>query len=183
MSDPTPGSDPQYPQGAQGQPGYGAPQQQPGYGAPQQQPGYGYPPPGYGPAPTYAGGQGAVPSLAFPDAVKSVLNQYANFSGRARRSEYWWFVLFYALVYVVAAIIDGILGVPILTLIVALGLLVPALAVSVRRLHDTDRSGWWLLLNLVPFGGIVVLVFSCLDSQPGPNRFGPSPKHQAPAGY
>ena len=54
--------------------------------------------------------------------------------------------------------------------------LVPTLAVSVRRLHDTGRSGWWMLLSLVPFGGIVLLVFDCLDSEPGPNRFGPSPK-------
>ena len=58
-----------------------------------------------------------------------------------------------------------------------------SLAVSVRRLHDTDRSGWWLLLNIVPFGGIVVLVFSCLESTPGPNRFGASPKYPAPTGY
>jgi uncharacterized membrane protein YhaH (DUF805 family) len=121
--------------------------------------------------------------MGFPDAVRSALSQYAVFSGRARRAEYWWFVLFYVIAYVVAAVIDQALGAPVLTLIVALGLLVPSLAVSVRRLHDTDRSGWWLLLGLIPFGGIVVLVFECLDGQPGPNRYGPSPKYAPATGY
>jgi uncharacterized membrane protein YhaH (DUF805 family) len=165
MTSPT-GSDQNYPQG-------GASGGQPGWGTPA--------PGGYSPAPSYAGASAGPMSL--PDAVRSVLTQYANFSGRARRSEYWWFVLAYFIAYVVAALIDQMTGVPVLTLVLVLGLLVPTLAVSVRRLHDTDRSGWWLLLNLIPFGGIVTLVFSCLDSQPGANRFGPSPKYQAAGGY
>ena len=159
----------------QNAPQYGAPQ----YGAPQ----YGAPP-GFGPAPAYYGGQAlASPTVGFGDAVRSALGQYAGFRGRARRSEYWWFVLFFVLVYLGAALIDGILfGFPLLVVGVLLGLFVPNLAVSVRRLHDTNRSGWWLLLNLVPFGGIVVLVFQCLDSDMGPNQYGPSPKYQ-PAGF
>lgn len=116
--------------------------------------------------------------MSFGTAISSCLNQYVGFSGRARRSEYWFFALFCALVYVVAAVIDAAIGTSVLTLLVMLGLFLPGLAVTVRRLHDTDRTGWWLLINLVPFGGIVTLVFSCLDSQPFPNRYGPSPKPQ-----
>lgn len=81
------------------------------------------------------------------------------------------------LAYVVTALL------PILTLVLVLGLIVPSIAVSVRRLHDTDRSGWWLLLGLILFGGIVVLVFACLGSQPGTNRYGTSPKYPAAIGY
>jgi uncharacterized membrane protein YhaH (DUF805 family) len=155
MSYPTPGSD----QNPQGQPSWGAPQQT------------GYPSaPGYSPAP-------AAPQLGFADAVRSVLSQYATFSGRARRAEYWWFVLAYVLAMVVAAVVDAAIGTPVLEIILVLGAIVPTLAVSVRRLHDTDRSGWWLLLGLIPFGSIVVLVFDCLDSQIGSNRYGPSPKY------
>lgn len=162
MSYPTPGSDQNSPQG---QPSWGAPQRPGGY-AP-----VGYPAaPGFAPAP-------AAGSLGFADAVRSVLTQYATFSGRARRAEYWWFVLAYVLAYVVATIVDALVGAPVLEIIVVLGAIVPSLAVSVRRLHDTDRSGWWLLLALIPFGSIVLLVFTCLDSQPGTNRFGPSPKY------
>ncbi|RBY77568.1 DUF805 domain-containing protein [Blastococcus sp. TF02-09] len=116
-------------------------------------------------------------------AVRSVFTQYATFSGRARRSEFWWFVLAWALMYVVAVVVDQLIGAPIFTLLFILGTIVPYLAVSVRRLHDTGRSGWWLLLNLIPFGGIVTLVFQCLDSDPGPNQHGPSPKYQAAGGY
>jgi uncharacterized membrane protein YhaH (DUF805 family) len=197
MSDPTPGSDPNHPQGAPGQPGWGAPQQpgygapqQPGYGAPQQ-PGYGapqqpgYAPPGYGPAPTYGWGPGPVPSMTFPDAVKSVLNQYANFSGRARRSEYWWFFLANALASIVALIIDAaVVGGPLFQWLLTLALLVPGLAVGARRLHDTDRSGWWQLIGLVPLVGVIVLVvFFVQDSRPGPNQHGPSPKFPTAGGY
>jgi uncharacterized membrane protein YhaH (DUF805 family) len=114
--------------------------------------------------------------MTFGTAVSSVFAQYTGFSGRARRSEYWWFVLFNVLVSVVAGVVDTALNSVLLGLVVVLGLLLPSLAVSVRRLHDTGRSGWWLLIGLIPFGGIVVLVFQCQDSEPGANRFGPSPK-------
>jgi uncharacterized membrane protein YhaH (DUF805 family) len=88
----------------------------------------------------------------------------------------------------VADIIDVAIGKPIFVVIVVLAFLVPSLAVTVRRLHDTNRSGWWILIGLIPLiGGIVLLVFECMDSQPGQNAHGPSPKgagpNQIPPGY
>jgi uncharacterized membrane protein YhaH (DUF805 family) len=107
-----------------------------------------------------------------------VLKKYAVFSGRARRQEYWMFYLFYIIVAVVLGIVDGVLGTGgILGLLYVLGTLLPLFGVSIRRLHDTDRSGWWLLIGLVPaVGAIVLLVFFVLDSTPGENRFGSNPK-------
>ena len=114
--------------------------------------------------------------MGFGDAVKHCLTNYATFSGRARRSEYWWFALFGFIVGVVASILDGILGTTVVYPLVALGLLLPSLAVGVRRLHDISRSGWWLLIGLVPLvGAILLIVWFCQDSH-GPNEHGPSPK-------
>ncbi len=117
----------------------------------------------------------------FLDALK---NKYATFEGRARRSEYWYFMLFYFLAIVALAIVDVIVGTyseeggfGLLSGLFMLATILPSLAVTVRRLHDTDRSGWWVLINLVPIlGALVLLVFTVLDSQPGANRFGPNPK-------
>ncbi|WP_030490472.1 DUF805 domain-containing protein [Micromonospora chokoriensis] len=123
--------------------------------------------------------------MSFNAAVKSAFTQYIGFRGRARRSEFWWFALFGALVNVVAAILDGVLGlnfgedssIGLIRLIAYLVLLLPALALTVRRLHDTGRTGWWLLIGLVPLvGGIVLFVFYVSDGTYGPNRFGASPK-------
>lgn len=116
--------------------------------------------------------------MSFTTAVSTCLGKYATFNGRARRSEYWWFSLAFSLCVLVAVILAqavGKLGV-FLVLAVELALLLPALAVAVRRLHDTGRSGWWYLLSLIPFGGLVLLVFMVQDSHPGPNQFGESPK-------
>ncbi len=115
--------------------------------------------------------------MSLVDSVRSVLSNYANFSGRARRSEYWWFVL-------ASFVVFGVLGglgrsssiFMLLYGLVGLALIVPALAVVVRRLHDTDRSGWFVLLAFVPIADIVLLVFLVLDGTAGDNRFGPSPK-------
>ena len=105
------------------------------------------------------------------------MRNYANFSGRARRSEYWFFFLFYLLAYVVASIVDAVIGVPVVTLVVALGLLVPSLAVGVRRLHDIGKSGWFLLVGLIPLvGSIILIVWACTDGEVD-NRYGPNPKH------
>lgn len=118
------------------------------------------------------------------------LKKYADFSGRARRSEYWLFTLFIVLVEIayfilVSAIGGGTSGNmnPIgmvlsgLYFLFVLGILIPSLAVSFRRLHDTDRSAWWLLIALLPFvGGLVLLVFTVLPGTNGPNKFGPDPK-------
>ena len=104
--------------------------------------------------------------------------KFAEFSGRARRQEFWMFALFNFLASVALAIVDGILGTNGgLGAIYSLAALIPGLAVSARRLHDTDHSGWWILINLIPMiGCIIYLVFLCSDSKPGENRFGPNPK-------
>ena len=112
------------------------------------------------------------------------LKQYAVFKGRARRKEYWFFALFNLIVSVVLTVVDYMtgsldpeLGVGLLSGIYSLAILIPSLAVTVRRLHDTDRTGWWVLIAFIPFiGAIVLLVFMLLDSQPGDNRYGPNPK-------
>ncbi|WP_394790072.1 DUF805 domain-containing protein [Rhodoferax sp.] len=121
----------------------------------------------------------------FVDALK----KYAVFSGRAQRSEYWYFFLFYFLLYIGAAIIDGLAGsfnrhsgMGVVTSIYAIAMLLPSLSVGVRRLHDIDRRGWWLLIAVIPVvGAIVLLVFAVKDSQPGTNRFGPNPKEAFPS--
>jgi uncharacterized membrane protein YhaH (DUF805 family) len=113
-----------------------------------------------------------------------VLKNYAVFSGRARRKEYWMFVLFNLIFSVVLTIIDAVTGMysssaglGVLSGIYSLAVLVPAIAVGVRRLHDTNRSGWWLFIALVPFvGAIILIVFLATNSQPGDNKYGPNPK-------
>ena len=112
------------------------------------------------------------------------LKKYAVFGGRSRRKEYWYFVLFSLIVSLVLSAIDALLGtlssstnVGLLGGIYGLAIIIPSIAVSVRRLHDIDRTGWWILIGLVPLiGGIVLLVFALLDSTPGSNRYGPNPK-------
>ena len=115
--------------------------------------------------------------MSFIDAVRAALSKYATFSGRSRRSEYWWFALFNVLVSIVGAGVDAALGRNLIQFVVALALLLPNIAVLVRRLHDTGRSAWWVLIGLIPVvGSIVLIVFAAQDSQPGTNRFGDSPK-------
>ncbi|MFM9940543.1 MAG: DUF805 domain-containing protein [Hyphomicrobiaceae bacterium] len=136
--------------------------------------------------------------MSFMDSIKTCFSKYFDFSGRARRSEFWWFMLLYLIVSII----------PIVQIAV-LGMIIPIIAVTARRLHDTDRSGWWQLAPLVPMAigggilaaglstgdgtsaltivggivallgfvvGILLIVWYASDSQPGPNRFGPSPK-------
>ena len=103
--------------------------------------------------------------------------KYVEFSGRARRQEYWMFVLFNVIVSLAVGLVAGLLRVPTLGSIYSLAVLLPGLAVTARRLHDTNRSGWMQLISLIPIvGWIIVLVFLCQDSTPGDNRFGPNPK-------
>ena len=116
-----------------------------------------------------------------------VLKNYATFSGRARRKEYWMFFLISALISIVLTLLDILLGTysmeyeaGLFSGLYSLLILIPSIAVVVRRLHDTDRSGWWILISLIPLIGVIVLfVFICLDSQPGTNRFGANPKEAA----
>ena len=108
-----------------------------------------------------------------------VLKKYAVFQGRARRKEYWMFFLFNIIIGAVLGLIDGLVGGPgILANLYSLAVLIPGLAVTFRRLHDTNRSGWWVLISLIPLiGFIVLIVFMAQDSQPGDNQYGPNPKN------
>ena len=107
----------------------------------------------------------------------TALQKYAQFSGRARRSEYWLFVLFCMIVNVAASIIDIVLGMELLQTVSTLAFMIPGWAVFCRRMHDTGRSGWNWLWALLPFvGWIVLLIFACQDSQPGANKYGFNPK-------
>jgi uncharacterized membrane protein YhaH (DUF805 family) len=124
--------------------------------------------------------------LAFSSTV-ATLAWFNRFDHRCRRTEYWYFVLFNIIVGIVLGWIDALLGTRgsyagagLLSGIYGLAVLIPTLAVSVRRLHDIDRTGWWILIGLVPLiGGIVLLVFALLDGTPGDNRYGPNPKGAA----
>lgn len=122
----------------------------------------------------------------FQGSIKYCLSNYANFNGRASRSEYWYFCLFTAIVGFVAEIFAGIVGAiagELIALVIQLGislsLTLPSLAVGARRLHDTGRSGAYLLLGLIPLiGGIILIVFFCQESQPHENQYGPNPYGQ-----
>jgi uncharacterized membrane protein YhaH (DUF805 family) len=125
------------------------------------------------------------------------LRRYADFSGRSRRKEYWMFLLLQLILYAAVALValvlfsadDGNAGFGlfsgmglILFLIIILALFIPTLAVTVRRFHDQDKSGWFVLLNFIPYiGGIIVFVFMCLEGTRGPNRFGDDPKGESSA--
>jgi uncharacterized membrane protein YhaH (DUF805 family) len=118
--------------------------------------------------------------MGFIESIKSVYSNYVTFSGRASRSEYWWFQLFYIIVVIGLSFVsyavnaDG--GSGFLALIWELGNILPLLAVQVRRLHDIDRSGWWCLLALVPLvGWLIMLVWDCTQGDEWDNRFGPNP--------
>ena len=118
------------------------------------------------------------------------LKKYAVFAGRSQRSEYWFFVLFYFLIAIVLSIVDtaaGLMslqaGIGLFSGLFMLAMFIPSLAVGVRRLHDIGRTGWWILIGLIPFiGWIVLLVFAVQDSQPGTNEYGPNPKEAAADG-
>jgi uncharacterized membrane protein YhaH (DUF805 family) len=117
--------------------------------------------------------------MSFTDAVRSGFENYVNFSGRSSRPAYWWWVLFAILIGIVANVLDLAIDVTIFSIIVGLALFLPGLAVAVRRLHDTDRSGWWILIGLIPvIGFIVLLVFFIQKSDPVDNQHGPPPADQ-----
>ncbi len=121
--------------------------------------------------------------MTFGDAVKSGFEHYAKFDGRASRPAYWWWILFVFLVGIAVDIIGLALhGVPVTSAIVGLALLLPNLSVSIRRLHDTGRTGWWILIGLVPLiGFIVLLIFYLQPSDQGANQYGPPMDSVAPA--
>ncbi|WP_367321530.1 DUF805 domain-containing protein [Streptomyces sp. HUAS ZL42] len=110
-----------------------------------------------------------------------VLKKYAVFSGRARRKEYWMYTLFVVIIYIALAIVGAALKAVWIPLIFWAAILLPSLGVSIRRLHDTGRSGWAILFGLIPLvGGIILLVFMASEGEAGPNKYGPNPK-EAPA--
>jgi uncharacterized membrane protein YhaH (DUF805 family) len=123
--------------------------------------------------------------MSFKESIVNVFQNYANFSGRARRSEYWYFTLF---IFLVSAVLSGLNAavfgtdaqMTIFTVIqslFSLATLIPSIAVTVRRLHDIGKSGWFYFLILIPVvGSIILLVWECKDSEPGTNVYGPNPK-------
>lgn len=122
--------------------------------------------------------------------LEPIIRHYLDFNGRASRSQYWYFVLYYFLISLVLAFIDTLVINPmlgatpeqmarggILQMIFGLALFLPSLSIGVRRLHDIGKSGWWLLLSFIPIIGVLVLLFWFIqDSQPGSNEYGPNPK-------
>ena len=116
--------------------------------------------------------------MNFTDAVKTVLTQkYADFNGRASRSEFWWYVLFTIIASLVLQMVDNaVIGLPVLASIFALATLIPGIAVSVRRLHDKDKSGWFLLLALIPIVGAIMLIYwYATEGTSGNNQYGGAP--------
>jgi uncharacterized membrane protein YhaH (DUF805 family) len=120
--------------------------------------------------------------MGLVEAVRTAISKSFDWKGRASRPAFWWFVL----ATIIAAFVLGILIVSlgaiklgflgyILYVVFYIGIIFPSLSVAVRRLHDQDKSGWWLLIGLIPFGGIVLLVFYCLPGTPGPNQYGSAP--------
>ncbi|WP_333773776.1 DUF805 domain-containing protein [Streptomyces sp. IBSBF 3136] len=111
-----------------------------------------------------------------------VLKKYAVFSGRARRQEYWMFFLFNIIISIVLTVVDRAIGSNILSLIYSLAVLLPGLGVTVRRLHDTGRSGWWIFISLIPLvGAIILIVFLASEGKAEPNKYGANPKYATAA--
>ncbi|MDQ1681675.1 MAG: hypothetical protein QOH99_216 [Frankiaceae bacterium] len=160
---PPPNSQQPYGQQPYGQP----PQAPPPYG---QQP---YPQPGAYPQLGYPSDTMIGKSMGFGEAIKTCLQKYATFSGRARRPEYWYFFLFNFVLGFVAGLIDG-RNSSVLQIVIGLAFFLPSLAVGVRRLHDTGKSGWWILIGIIPIlGWIAIIVFLCQPGTPAPNKYGP----------
>lgn len=127
--------------------------------------------------------------MGFSEAIQSGFNNYANFEGRASRPAYWWWFLFTWIVSIIAQLLDNMtriggigsesylnMWVGIISAIVGLALFLPSLGVMIRRLHDTDRSGWWWLIGIIPIIGWIILIFFLASpGTPGENRYGPPP--------
>ncbi|MDR2210466.1 MAG: DUF805 domain-containing protein [Spirochaetaceae bacterium] len=114
-----------------------------------------------------------------------VLKKYAVFTGRARRQEYWMFTLFHSIICLILSLLGRFIPVAgtVLALVYGLAVFIPGLAVSIRRLHDTGRTGFFVLLALIPLVGVIILlIYAVQDSSPGENQYGANPKETAPAG-
>ncbi|MGJ8683528.1 MAG: DUF805 domain-containing protein [Nonlabens sp.] len=126
-----------------------------------------------------------IPEMGFMEAVKVSFEKYADFEGRARRTEFWYFRLFQIIVVLglaflcvpLAVIEERLIVLPIILIIIfAIGTILPSLASSVRRLHDTGNSGWLILLDIFCTNGLVMIVMGCIEGKIGPNQYGPDPK-------
>jgi uncharacterized membrane protein YhaH (DUF805 family) len=117
--------------------------------------------------------------MGFVEAISSGFSKYVTFSGRAARSEFWYWVLFAVIVGIVSVLIDRFLFpgnvISPVNLLASLALFLPGIAVAVRRLHDLDRTGWWFLLSLTVIGVILLIIWDCMKGTAGPNRYGPDP--------
>jgi uncharacterized membrane protein YhaH (DUF805 family) len=114
--------------------------------------------------------------MGFGEAISAGFSNYVNFSDRASRSEYWYWILFIILAEIVTSIIDYAIGAQVVTGIFGLATFLPSLGLAIRRLHDLDRTGWWVLLWFIPIiGWIILLIWFCTRGTIGPNRFGPDP--------
>ena len=110
-------------------------------------------------------------------AVKTVLNNYTNFEGRSGRLEYWWYVLAYVIVFVVLALVASVIGiVSWISNLLALALLIPNIALGIRRFHDIGKSGWWLLLGLIPLLGAIAIIYFAAQPSAGANNYGEGPQ-------
>jgi uncharacterized membrane protein YhaH (DUF805 family) len=130
--------------------------------------------------------------MGFGQAVLTGLTKYFTFAGRAPRSEYWYFYLFFLIAIIVGVVLDQAVGTASLdengeydggpiAVIAVLGLFIPQISVAVRRLHDLNRSGWWLWLSLIPIlGALVLLIWNCMRGTDGNNRYGPNPLNPVP---
>ncbi len=115
--------------------------------------------------------------MSFPEAIGSGFSRYVDFSGRSSRSEYWWWVLFVFMAGILIILLGNLIGASAsLYWLFQLAVFVPGLAVAVRRLHDKDKSGWWMLIVLIPIiGGIILLIWMVERGDPHENRYGPNP--------
>jgi uncharacterized membrane protein YhaH (DUF805 family) len=114
------------------------------------------------------------------DYFIGALKKYADFTGRARRKEYWMFFLFYMIFYVVTAAIDVVFSMQIFAIIFSLALFVPSISIAARRLHDTGRSGWWQLIVLLPLIGLIILIVFLVQDSHDANSYGANPKSTEP---
>jgi uncharacterized membrane protein YhaH (DUF805 family) len=114
--------------------------------------------------------------MGFAQAISAGFSNYVNFSGRACRSEYWYWILFILIAEIVTGTIDAVLDIRLVTSIFGLVTLLPSITIAIRRLHDLDRTGWWILLGFIPLiGWIILLIWYVTKGTDGPNRFGPDP--------
>lgn len=113
--------------------------------------------------------------MGFIEAIKTCLRKYVDANGRALRSEYWYFYLFLILGVIITSILDSLTGLFVFTLIFYLAMILPMLMVTIRRLHDVGKSGWWILISLVPIVSLILLYWMIIEGDKGDNEFGPHP--------